>query len=463
VFLPRDAASWPAERRRAVLLHEMAHVHRGDAAAQLIARLALALYWWNPLEWIAWRELVKERERAADDFVLRAGIDAPEYASHLLEIARAMTTKINLSGAVAMARRSQLEGRLMAILDSKRSRHAAGRRAMWMTALCAAAAMAPLAAVRAQENPAIPADVDATIRAAQSQRDPAMLERVATAAETQRNVDLARKMLEAALQVRGDVSGKTSVEYGIGVLKLADFSKRQHGLNSETVRDYSQAADLLQNRPEAAPALLNLGIAALEKKDLEGAASYFSRSQAADPKKAGIAMTWLATVRDKQSKFDEAEALFKSALAVEQENSLDEAITSARYARYLKQAGLTEQAAAYAARAQSASTHASPPPQGSSIPAYRIGGAVKAPFVISKIEPEYSEEARLMQLAGTVVLRMTIGADGSAQDIQVMRSLGLGLDEKAIAAVSQWKFSPGTKDGQPVPVIATIEVNFRLL
>jgi TonB family protein len=86
-----------------------------------------------------------------------------------------------------------------------------------------------------------------------------------------------------------------------------------------------------------------------------------------------------------------------------------------------------------------------------------------APTVTYKRDPEYTEEARRAKLEGAVTLKVVVGADGVAKNIQVVRSLGLGLDEKAIEAVSQWKFRPGEKNGQPVDVPATIEVNFRLV
>lgn len=95
--------------------------------------------------------------------------------------------------------------------------------------------------------------------------------------------------------------------------------------------------------------------------------------------------------------------------------------------------------------------------------AYRIGGGVSAPVVLSKVEPEYSEEARKAKWQGTVVLTLVVDEHGLPQAMKVTRSLGLGLDQKAIEAVSKWRFKPGMKDGKPVPVIATIEVNFRLL
>jgi TonB family protein len=94
--------------------------------------------------------------------------------------------------------------------------------------------------------------------------------------------------------------------------------------------------------------------------------------------------------------------------------------------------------------------------------AYRVGGGVSAPALIYKVEPEYTEEARTAKYQGTVILYVEIDPNGKAANIEVKRSLGLGLDEKAIEAVRKWKFRPGYKDGNPVTVFATIEVNFRL-
>lgn len=95
--------------------------------------------------------------------------------------------------------------------------------------------------------------------------------------------------------------------------------------------------------------------------------------------------------------------------------------------------------------------------------AFRIGGGVSAPVPILKVEPEYSEEARKAKFQGTVLLAIVVDEDGRTRNIRVVRSLGMGLDEKAIEAVSKWRFRPGYKDGKPVPVQANVEVNFRLL
>lgn len=94
--------------------------------------------------------------------------------------------------------------------------------------------------------------------------------------------------------------------------------------------------------------------------------------------------------------------------------------------------------------------------------AFHIGGGVTAPKPIFDPEPEYSEEARKAKYQGTVVLSLVVGPDGIPRDISVNRSVGLGLDEKAIEAVKTWRFDPGKKDGRPVAVYANVEVNFHL-
>jgi TonB family protein len=94
---------------------------------------------------------------------------------------------------------------------------------------------------------------------------------------------------------------------------------------------------------------------------------------------------------------------------------------------------------------------------------FRVGGGVSTPIPIYKVEPEYSEEARKAKFQGTVVLQIVIDERGNPTNFKVVRPLGLGLDEKAIEAVQKWRFRPGMKEGKAVAVLATVEVNFRLL
>jgi beta-lactamase regulating signal transducer with metallopeptidase domain len=149
ILLPPGAKDWPADRRRAVLEHELAHVARHDIAFQSVAGLVCAAYWFHPLAWWASRRLRSESERACDDRVLSGGMPGAEYAAHLLEVARG-SRRLRLAGlaAIGMARPTQLEGRLLAALDGSRPRFGfpAAARAWGWAAL--ALLVPPLAALR---------------------------------------------------------------------------------------------------------------------------------------------------------------------------------------------------------------------------------------------------------------------------------------------------------------------------
>ena len=146
VLLPREARQWSFLRLRDVLTHELAHIKRNDYMTQLVSRYACAVYWFNPLVWLAARQLRQERERACDDTVLNAGTKPSEYAHHLLEIARSLKASNSTAFAtVAMARPSQLTGRLLDVLDDTRSRRAVTGAASKTSWAVAALLVLPLA------------------------------------------------------------------------------------------------------------------------------------------------------------------------------------------------------------------------------------------------------------------------------------------------------------------------------
>jgi len=150
VLLPDDAAEWPEERRRYVLVHELAHVKRLDAFTQLVAQIAVALFWFNPLVWLAAHRMRVEREHACDDYVLREGTTPSRYAHDLFELVRQLGTPSHASvpsafAALAMVRRSAIEGRMLAILDPVQNRQTLSRRTLAMSLALAALLVIPLA------------------------------------------------------------------------------------------------------------------------------------------------------------------------------------------------------------------------------------------------------------------------------------------------------------------------------
>ncbi len=464
IFMPADAKQWTEQRRRIVLLHELAHVLRGDVSAHLVTRVILTLYWFNPLAWIAWREFLKERERATDDLVLHAGARASDYAGHLVDVARSHAShRLGWAAAIPMARRSQLENRVVAILDAKTNRARPNRAASWIAAAIAIVMVVPLAAVRAQDSGApLPNDIDVVIRAAISQRNHEILEMTATGAEQRQKFDIAKKLLESAAEIRAQVSGQHSSDYAIGLMKLGELEQRRD--NRASAKDfYTRAIAILGDRPESANALTFLGTSAVVDKDLNQAVIYYQRAQNADPVHAAIPIMWTGTVRARQGDTSVADALFQNAMKIAKPYSTEAATVMHVYAKFLQdvrpdEAGQFERQAVEIDKSGESSSHTQ---VASGV--YKIGGDVTQPKLIRKVEPEYTEEARTAKLAGTVQMLVTIREDGAATDFQVTQALGLGLDQKAIDAVRQWRFQPGTKEGVPVPVIATIQVNFRLL
>jgi bla regulator protein blaR1 len=153
ILLPREAETWPKDRIRVVLTHELAHIKRFDWLIQIVAELSCTIYWFNPLFWWACRHLRAQGEHACDDVVLNQGVDANDYAAHLLELARSLRTSDSVwSPVLAMAKPPHLERRFIAMLNTSLNRKPAGRIAVLTSALVAVLVMTPLVVIGAQQR-----------------------------------------------------------------------------------------------------------------------------------------------------------------------------------------------------------------------------------------------------------------------------------------------------------------------
>jgi len=303
--------------------------------------------------------------------------------------------------------------------------------------------------------------VNVAIRLAQSQKNYGALDAAAKAATRLGNYDTAKKLLEASLALRAQLSGDRSVEYAAGLVQLAEVEQKHDPKSGGDL--YAKAASILGDRPEAARALTHLGVIALAKPDYPAAFEYFQRAQLSAPTHAAQALMWMAIVRQREQNTGEAERLYRDAMAAADPHSAVAPVVTELFADFLRLQDRQDEAGEVSRRADTLRKENALPLPALPDDVYRIGNGVTPPSLTQKVEPSYSEEARAARLQGKVVVRTIIGTDGRTHDSQIVRGLGLGLDENAIETISRWQFKPGAKDGQPVKVTATIEVNFRLL
>jgi TonB family protein len=328
----------------------------------------------------------------------------------------------------------------------------------------------PLATVRGQSEAAQgpPADLEATIRVANAQKNHEVLERAAGDYEKLQRLPAAQKLREAALLIRQD-SGDRSPKYAEGLVKLGDLMSRR-SFFPEAMALYAQAV-AIGDMPETVPALIHLGIySAFHKRDAPAAKDYLQRARnaAETGNDMGRAMTWLAFLdQGDAANAGQVESLYRSAISIEDIDSADQAMSIEMLARFLRSQDRADEAGPLEERARNArkslAAAFSTPREAAVSSAVKVRDGVTKPALIGKIEPEYSEAARVLKHQGTVRLNITVDVDGRAKDIQVVQGLGLGLDEKAVEAVTQWQFRPGESNGAPLPVLAQVEINFRLL
>jgi TonB family protein len=372
ILLPSSAHDWPVERRRVVLAHELAHVKRNDGIVHLLIQLTCSIYWFNPLVWCAARRARIECECACDDYVLNLGGSAVDYADHLVQIVRGLQGRKALSfAALSMAQPSQLEARLVSILDARARRRAMSKTGMMFLGGLTAGITLLVAGVNITGAVPMPPVILVTTRTPlppETKTIPTSEQRIhiGNSGTVTASTLVPPRVVGPAAALYADVEGTVTLQASVDVQGNITVLRVLKGLNPEL-----------------------------------------------DERAIAAAMTW---------RFSPA---LKDGIPVAAISQIEVDFTL--------------------------------PPE-----TFRRGGNVTPPTVISRVEPQYTDAARNAHHQGTVILEAVIRKDGSVDIRRVVQSIGYGLDENAVAALKQWAFRPGMKNGQPVDVALNIEVNFHL-
>lgn len=235
VLLPTDAAEWPEDRRRAFLLHELAHVSRHDCLTQTLGHIARLLYWPNPLAWWLVRRMRAEAERACDDRVLSSGTSASDYAAHLLEAARHLKRAERPLAVLAVVERSRLEDRLLALLDPGLRRGSLTRRSLGFGVASSLLLVASIATLQPVAGAVAPSPAAKSKPERRSSESPLAVSRV----ETQQS------------PVRETRSEPPVGNAGAGVVPPAPPTARATNSEPVPVPDSSRAVSVPETTPSA--------------------------------------------------------------------------------------------------------------------------------------------------------------------------------------------------------------------
>jgi TonB family protein len=358
ILLPRGRSEWPPERMRLVLAHELIHVQQRDCLIQLLMQFACCLYWFHPLMWLGAAQFRKERERACDDGVLNLGIAGPEYAGHLLELARTLKVGARPSLAVAMAHQSNLESRLLALLDAKVNRKKLSRTATVLAILAAVCLMLPLASVRGQS----PAG-------------------------------------------RGTLTGTVTDPSGAVIPYVTVLANNLDAHTQETATGNAAGEYILRSVP----------------------AGHYA-----------------------------VEVIIPGFKAFRQNNVILNANDTQRMDVHMEIGNINERLEVIGKKPATQATPAVVPHR------IRVGGNVIAARLVSKVEPTYPEYAQQQGIQGAVLLQAIISKEGTVLSLSVVNTADPDLARAAMTAVGQWHYQPTLLNGEPVEVVTTITVDFKL-
>jgi TonB family protein len=357
ILLPAESSDWPQDRLRVALAHELAHIRRFDWMWQFLAQLCCALYWFNPLSWYAERRMCRERELACDDGVLANGVLGSDYARHLVEIARSVRRDESFSVGVAMARKSNLENRVLAMLNPALKRERVTAKLFAVAAVLCAAVLIPLAGLRA-----------------------------------------------TAQGTGGAVNGSVLDASHAAVTGASVYMKNLSGRNTEITRTNRAGEYAFSALPEG-------------RYQMEVKARGFEVYRVDVAVSSGMS------------------AVQNVVLNVGKGSETMDIVGKSP----------------------------NPKPAESSPARVNAGGEVQAMKLVHMVRPLYPDHLKAQGIEGSVLLKAVVGTDGKVlsletQNIQVHEELVKAAKE----AVSQWRYEPTQLNGEPVEVIVSVELNFRL-
>jgi TonB family protein len=489
ILLPARVMQLPSALREAIACHELMHVHRRDWLFVLAEETVRSLLWFHPAVWFVLSRIQLAREQVVDSEVVRLTENRDGYLDALVEVA-AQGLQPDLSPAPLFLRRRHLAVRVAAVL--KEVSMSKSRIAARLAAVCSAMFLVTRVAIwfvpfvsPAQtvvvlddvlDDPGVTVDAGGTLQHRAPVHHPAGANGTVT--------------IEASLNAKGEVADAHVLSGPDDLCKDAlssvlqwhyspGLSRVQISMRFDSVGPALSTSTL--PAPRAVTAAGGRGgrggasawpapsdparLTSIEFVDFSPEAEQQLRNRLTVHEGDAVTSTDMDRLRQIVSDFD-AHATAAFSASFPSEIALRIGIASQPWPVFLSTTVLTRNGyalpgdvSAMASLPMGPAPPMPPPPPG----VYQFGDGITAPVPIFVPEPVYSEEARTARFQGTVTLSMVVDESGQATNVQVTRPLGVGLDEKAIQAAQKWRFKPGMKDGQPVKVVAAIQMTFRLL
>jgi len=448
VILPTAAREWAEDRIRVVLSHELAHVRRGDWLVQIVAEVLRAIYWFNPLVWMACRRLRQNSEQACDDAVLSLGIDAADYATQLVDLARVFNQRRRMwVPAPSVARQSSLEGRIRAMLNAGLNRRPLTQPVRLATVSALLGLTVAIAGVGMSAQTAS-ATFSGFVVDATGAGVPGVTVTLAHAGQPilspgkPLNIRFSKANVRHVLMFLATATG-LNIRYDAGVPD-PEITIELDGVTSQQALDAIMAVGQLSYKVLDDRSILVFSDPKNVKHEARtDAAGYFQLADLpAGSYVLQVQQTGFANLLDTVTV---SEGQVHQRTIAMQVGSLQETVT------------VTERDSP---GIPAVSTWI-PPRQSKPCSTGSDGGHISPPARIRDVRPQYPRSAGDVGIEGRVVLQARIGIDGFVKEVRSMSPVEPNLANAAMAAVGQWQFTPTLLNCVPVEVTMTVTVNFK--